>query len=76
MCDLKASKQRLKSFLLRHDIRYVGKASWNAAHLRWLAHDVALLSGDLLCAAEDELESCLSRLDGHYIRDLPAQLKL
>jgi len=40
--DLKASKQRLKSFLLRHDIRYVGKVSWNAAHLRWLADDVAL----------------------------------
>jgi transposase len=40
--DLKASKQRLKSFLLRHDIRYAGKVSWNAAHLRWLADDVAL----------------------------------
>jgi transposase len=40
--DLKSSKQRLKSFLLRHDIRYVGKVSWNAAHLRWLADDVAL----------------------------------
>jgi transposase len=42
MGDLKAAKQRLKSFLLRHDIRYSGKADWNAAHLRWLADDVAL----------------------------------
>lgn len=42
MCDLRASKQRLKSFLLRHDIRYTGKTSWSAAHLRWLADDVAL----------------------------------
>ena len=42
MGDLKAAKHRLKSFLLRHDIRYTGKADWNAAHLRWLADDVAL----------------------------------
>jgi transposase len=42
MSDLKSAKHRLKSFLLRHDIRYVGKANWNAAHLRWLADKVAL----------------------------------
>jgi len=42
MGDLKAAKHRLKSFLLRHDIRYAGKAVWNAAHLRWLADEVAL----------------------------------
>lgn len=35
--DLKAARQRLKSFLLRNDIRYTGRANWNAAHLRWLA---------------------------------------
>ena len=38
--DLKRSKLRLKSFLLRHDIRYKGRASWSAAHLRWLAQVV------------------------------------
>ncbi len=38
--DLKRSKRRLKSFLLRHDMRYEGRASWNAAHLRWLAQVV------------------------------------
>jgi transposase len=37
MDDLKRSKRRLKSFLLRQDIRYEGRANWNAAHLRWLA---------------------------------------
>jgi len=37
MRDLKATKSRLKAFLLRQDIRYEGRASWNAAHLRWLA---------------------------------------
>jgi transposase len=37
MQDLKRSKRRLKSFLLRHDIRYEGRANWNAAHLRWIA---------------------------------------
>src|SRR5260370_5163257 len=37
MEDLKRSKRRLKSFLLRQDIRYEGRANWTAAHLRWLA---------------------------------------
>src|SRR5258705_10824035 len=40
MQDLKRSKRRLKSFLLRQDIRYEGRATWNAAHLRWLARVV------------------------------------
>ncbi len=34
------SKRRLKSFLLRQDIRYEGRVTWNAAHLRWLAEVV------------------------------------
>ncbi len=38
--DLKRSKRRLKSFLLRQDIRYEGRAHWNAAHLRWLSEVV------------------------------------
>lgn len=36
----KSARQRLKSFLLRHDIRYQGKTSWSEAHLRWLADEV------------------------------------
>jgi transposase len=35
--DGKAAKARLKAFLLRHDIRYEGHATWGPAHLRWLA---------------------------------------
>jgi transposase len=38
--DLKAAKFRLKAFLLRHDIRYAGQATWNPAHLRWLSEVV------------------------------------
>ena len=35
--DLKAPKQRLKAFLLRQDIRYEGRASWNAGPKATLA---------------------------------------
>jgi transposase len=35
--DVTAAKQRLKSFLLRNDIRYSGRSTWNAAHRRWLS---------------------------------------
>ena len=35
--DLKAAKLRLKAFLLRHDIRSTGQATWNPAHRRWLS---------------------------------------
>src|ERR671922_1070484 len=38
--DLKDAKFRLKAFLLRHDIRYSGRANWGPAHLRWLAEVV------------------------------------
>jgi Transposase and inactivated derivatives len=35
--DLKQAKQRLKSFLLVHGVRYEGSADWRDAHRRWLA---------------------------------------
>src|SRR5215831_11317551 len=35
--DLKTAKFRLTAFLLRHDIRYTGRATWGPAHLRWLS---------------------------------------
>jgi len=38
--DLKAAKFRLKALLLRHDIRYTGRATWGPAHLRWLSEVV------------------------------------
>ncbi len=37
---LKDAKCRLNAFLLRHDIRYTGRATWNPAHLRWLSAGV------------------------------------
>jgi len=40
--DLRAAKHRLKSFLLRHEIRFNGRADWKSAHLRWL--------GEVKCA--------------------------
>jgi hypothetical protein len=30
----------LKAFVLRQDIRYVGRANWGPAHLRWLSEVV------------------------------------
>jgi transposase len=38
--DVKTAKFRLKAFLLRHDIRYTGRAAWGPAHLRWLSEVV------------------------------------
>lgn len=35
--DLKQARQRLKSFLLVHDVRYAGTAKWGPAHRRWLS---------------------------------------
>jgi transposase len=35
--DRKAAKFRLKAFLLRHDSRSTGRATWGPAHLRWLS---------------------------------------
>jgi transposase len=40
LSDLKATKCRLKAFLLRHDIRYTGRATWGPAPLRWLSEVV------------------------------------
>jgi transposase len=34
--DLKAAKLRRTACLLRHDIRYTGRANWSPAPLRWL----------------------------------------
>lgn len=35
--DLRQAKQRLKSFLLVHGVRYSGNADWKDAHRRWLS---------------------------------------
>ena len=33
--DLHSATFRLQAFVLRHDIRYTGRATWGPAHLRW-----------------------------------------
>ncbi len=38
--DLRQARQRLKSFLLMHDVRYAGTAAWGPAHRRWLSEFV------------------------------------
>ena len=38
--DLRQARQRMKSFLLMHDVRYVGRANWGPAHRRWLSEFV------------------------------------
>ena len=38
--DLKAATLRLTAFVLRHAIRYTGRATWSPAHLRWLSEVV------------------------------------
>ena len=40
MSDLKSATFRLKAFLRRQDIRYVGRAHGGPAHLRWLSEVV------------------------------------
>ena len=37
MRECRNARHRLKALLLRNGITYVGKSSWTAAHLRWLA---------------------------------------
>lgn len=62
--DLAKAKQRLKSFLLVHDVRYVGKANWGEAHRRWLARFVfreansQLAFQEHLRAIDDRLAQC------------------
>ncbi len=62
--DLAKAKQRLKSFLLVHDVRYAGTANWSEAHRRWLAKFVfqetnsQLAFQEHLHAIEDRLAQC------------------
>jgi len=59
--DLKRAKQRLKSFLLVHDVRYLGKANWGEAHRRWLSKFV-FPHGSSHIAFQEHLRSIEERL--------------
>jgi transposase len=71
--DLKAAKFRLKAFLLRHDIRYTGQATWGPAHLRWLSEVVCatpaqqIVFQEYVRAVNDHTER-LQRLE-HELRE-------
>jgi transposase len=62
--DLAKAKQRLKSFLLVHDVRYAGTANWSEAHRRWLARFVFKESNSQLAfqehlhAIDDRIAQC------------------
>jgi len=76
MRDLKATKYRLKAFLLRQDIRYEGRANWTAAHLRWLAEVVCPTRAQQIVFQEyvravTEQHERLQRLEG----ELHAEVK-
>jgi transposase len=66
--DLKTAKYRLKAVLLRHDIRYPGRATWGPAHLRWLREVVCptpaqqIVCQDYVRAVTEQPER-LARLD-------------
>jgi transposase len=68
--DLRCAKQRLKSFLLVHDVRYTGKANWGEAHRRWLSkfvfpHENSHLAfQEHLRTLEERLAQC-ARLESH-----------
>lgn len=71
--SLRSAKYRLKSFLLRHDIRYTGRANWGPAHLRWLAKVVCPTPAQQIVFQEyvravDEQHERLERLEGE-LRD-------
>jgi transposase len=74
--DRKDAKFRLKAFLLRHDIRYTGRATWSPAHLRWLSEVVCptpaqpIVFQEYVRAVHDQTEH-LQRLE----QELPDHVK-
>ena len=74
--DLKAAKFRLKSFLLRLGMNYVGRADWNAAHLRYLAQVVCptpaqqIVFQEYLRAVGEQVDR-VNRLDAQLLEQLP-----
>ncbi|MBB5504421.1 transposase [Paraburkholderia sp. JPY681] len=62
--DLKHARQRVKSFLLSHGVRYTGSANWGPAHRRWIStfafpnHWQQLAFDECRRAVEDRLAQC------------------
>jgi transposase len=66
--DLRHARQRLKSFLLLHGVRYTGRADWGPSHRRWVSqisflnHWQQLAFEEHRHTIEDRLAQC-SRLE-------------
>jgi len=77
---LKAAKLRLKSFLLRHGLNYVGRANWNDAHRRYLAQVVCptpaqqIVFQEAVRAVDEQVER-LARLENELL-DLAPKWRL
>lgn len=73
---LKAAKLRLKSFLLRLGMHYVGRADWNDAHRRYLAKVVCptpaqqIVFQESLRAVDEQVER-LARLEQQLLELAP-----
>jgi len=70
--DLKAARLRLKSFLLRLGIHYVGRATWNDAHQRFLARVVCPTPAQQIVF--QEYLHAISEI-AHRLKRLEAQLR-
>lgn len=73
---LKAAKQRLKSFLLRQGLHYVGRADWNDAHKRYLSKVVCPTAAQQIVFQEslhavDEQVDRLDRLEKELLEIAP-----
>jgi transposase len=77
---LRAAKLRLKSFLLRLGLHYVGRADWNDAHKRYLARVVCptpaqqIVFQESIRAVDEQIER-LARLE-HELLDLAPRWRL
>src|SRR5712692_5482425 len=77
---LKNAKLRLKAFLLRLGLHYIGRADWNAAHRRYLAKVVCptpaqqIVFQEALGAVEEQVDR-LSRLEAE-LRELAPTWRL
>ena len=75
--DLKAAKLRLKSFLLRLGLHYVGRADWNDAHQRYLARVVCPTPAQQIVFQEylravTEIADRLKRIDSELREHVPS----
>ena len=74
---LKAAKLRLSSFLLRHGLAYTGRATWTAAHRRYLAKVVCptpaqqLVFQESLHAVDEQVER-MARLERQLVEITPS----